>query len=459
MVAASPAAIDLGARRGMPRRAAESLVPGALVLERDHVDEARRFEPVVRVVEARVPRVEILEPGLALVAIDGAVRYHGGESALLGLLRDELDAVAPGARLGVAAGPFAARVAATDAKANEGAPAVVVDDDVAFLSGRDLSALGARDMVATFRWLGLATLGDLAALPREAIASRFGSPGVTAHRLASGEAPVLAPRLIPTDLEVAAEFEEPLETLAQVDAVARSLGGRLMAGLRSHGVAPRVVEVVAEGAGGAGRSRRWRRVDPFDADAIVERVAWQLRTWIESDGGVPGGIVALRLTPHEISGDGRQLGFFTDTAAILEAERTLTHLQGLLGPERVVTARPQGGRDPADRVRWATWGEEPPAPERDPDAPWPGRTPGPAPALVPPEPVPFTIEWDGGIPTRVRLRSRWVEVVSWAGPWRRTGRWWQQEPSVDRYQVVTTAGAFLCEVADGGRTFLVGVYD
>ena len=78
---------------------------------------------------------------------------------------------------------------------------------------------------------------------------------------------------------------------------------------------------------------------------------------------------------------------------------------------------------------------------------------------MPPEPVPFTIEWDGGIPTRVRLRSRWVEVVSWAGPWRRTGRWWQQEPSVDRYQVVTTAGAFLCEVADGGRTFLVGVYD
>jgi protein ImuB len=97
-------------------------------------------------------------------------------------------------------------------------------------------------------------------------------------------------------------------------------------------------------------------------------------------------------------------------------------------------------------------------PRRDPAAPWPGRLPGPSPALVPPEPRPFEVEWDGGMPARVRLGSRWEPVLSWAGPWRKVGRWWEGEGPADRYQIVTSAGAFLCEVREA-RTFLLGVYD
>ena len=68
------------------------------------------------------------------------------------------------------------------------------------------------------------------------------------------------------------------------------------------------------------------------------------------------------------------------------------------------------------------------------------------------------VDWEDGIPVRVRLRARWVEVLNWAGPWRKTGRWWMEEPDADRYQLVTSAGAFLCEVRSDG-TFLTGVYD
>jgi hypothetical protein len=77
---------------------------------------------------------------------------------------------------------------------------------------------------------------------------------------------------------------------------------------------------------------------------------------------------------------------------------------------------------------------------------------------VPPEPRPIEVEWDGGFPTRIRLGSRWEPVLSWAGPWRRTGRWWEGEEAADRYQVVTSVGAFLCEVRSG-RCFLTAVYD
>jgi hypothetical protein len=38
------------------------------------------------------------------------------------------------------------------------------------------------------------------------------------------------------------------------------------------------------------------------------------------------------------------------------------------------------------------------------------------------------------------------------------GAWWKGEPAADRYQIVTSAGAFLVLVREG-RTFLAGVYD
>jgi hypothetical protein len=77
---------------------------------------------------------------------------------------------------------------------------------------------------------------------------------------------------------------------------------------------------------------------------------------------------------------------------------------------------------------------------------------------VPPEAQTLEVEWDDGMPARVRLGSRWVPVLSWAGPWREVGRWWEGDAASDRYQIVTSAGAFLCTVRDG-VTYLTGIYD
>lgn len=111
---------------------------------------------------------------------------------------------------------------------------------------------------------------------------------------------------------------------------------------------------------------------------------------------------------------------------------------------------------PHEQVAWYPWGDRPPDPE--PEAPWPGRTPSPSPALVSSSPPPLEIEWDGGIPVRVRLGTRWEPVLSWAGPWRLVGRWWEGEAPADRYQIVTSVGAVLCFVREG-KTYLAGVYD
>ena len=471
--AANDAARQAGVEMGMGRRAAEALCPTALVLARDLAAETTRFEQVVLVLEGLIPRVEVVEPGLAFVSVEGAVLYYGGEGPLVERVEKELSKVAgssnaakPDLRLGLADGPFAARWTAISAE--EGPR--VVEDTAAFLSTLDISTLDKDELIATFRWLGVSTLGELAGLPREAVASRFGTPGLQAHRLASGEDQVLQPRPIPPHLAVEAFYDDPLETLDQVAFAARALSVRLMVGLRKEGLAPHRIEITAEAANGKQRSRTWRSADPLIESTLTERVWWQLRAWVEQ-GGVPGGLTRLRLDPFDLSGDGRQmalleampgtdgtLGWQGYDPGRSEVERALARAQALVGVEGVLQATPQGGRMPADQVLWYRFGEEPGVAEREVSAPWPGATPGPSPALVPPEPVPFDIEWDEGIPTRVRLGSRWEPVLNWAGPWRLTGRWWKGEPHADRYQLVTSAGAFLVVVRNGS-SFMAGIYD
>jgi protein ImuB len=454
VAAATTAAVAAGVELGMARREAEAVCPTVTTVMRDRGAEVAAFEPVARAVEDLVPRLELAEPGLLFVPVTGAVRYYGGEGPLVERIAKEVDAVAgPGALLGLARGPFAARMAA--GLSSPGDPHIVTDDE-AFVSSLDLSTVAPEDLVSTFRWLGITTLGELARLPRAAVLSRFGPLGLNAHRLASGQDRSPMTRPLPADFAVEEHFVPPLESLEQAAFLARAMSVRLIEELAHYGAMPHRVEVEGESAAGVVRRRVWRSADPFGDADLAERVRWQLSSWVEG-GGIVGGLARLRLAPADLSDEGRQLALHEDAVALAEAQRSLLRAQSLVGTDAVLAAEPQGGRDPGEQVLWRRWGEQA-TPERDPAAPWPGRLPGPAPALVPPTPPGLDVEWEAGIPTRVRLRSRWEQVLSWAGPWRKMGKWWEGEGHCDRYQLVTSAGAFLVEVDDAG-TRLTGIYD
>ena len=462
VVAVNTVAARSGVLVGMRRREAEAVCPTMLTLIVDPGAEAARFEPVVLAIENLIPRIEVAMPGLAFAPIGGAVRYYGGEADLVGRVVEEVEAAGGrGVRIGLALGPFAARRAAD--RANSAEPVYVVEDDPSFLASLDVASVGSEDLAATFRWLGVSTLGELAELPREAVMSRFGNEGLRAHQLAHGEDRAAFARDISLDLSVEEKFSPPLENLEQSAFYARSLAHRLLAELAEHGAAPYRVEIEAEASDGELRVRVWRSADPFDESTLAERVRWQLRAWLdharnESGPGIRGGLVRLRIAPADISDHGRQLGLHEDALSAVEARRSLARAQSIVGPDGVLQAIPQGGRTPAQQAAWFRWGEVPGESERDPGAPWPGKVPTPSPALMPPEPQPIEIDWDEGLPVQVRLGTRWVPVLSWAGPWRSVGRWWVGEDPADRYQLVTSVGAFLCEMR-GGRGFLVGVYD
>ncbi len=464
-------------RIGMDRRVAESELPGAVVLERDPGEEVQRFEPVVRAMEEVVPRVEVVAPGTVLIDITGALRYYGGVEVVVDKLLEAVAATGdePGVgggggsgepwrvcRVGVADSPFAAGIAARTANTTPH----IVTDTPRYLAGLDLGVMADADrteLVDTFRWLGINTLGEVADLPRDVIASRFGPVGLETHRLASGEDRATDPRPIPTELAVESRFEEPLVDLDSVAFVSRQLAARLIESLTGEGLSIHQVLVEMTRSDGVTRTRTWRSIDPLTERSLSDRIWWQLRAWLDEtpddvDPTSPIGITRIRIDPSRVSGEGRQLSFWEDTTSMIETERALGRAQALVGPDRVVVGHPEGGRLPAERVGWQRWGEPPPPVQRDPDAPWPGATPSPVPTLVPPRPQPVAMEWDEGMPVRIRMGSRWETVLSWSGPWRLMGRWWNREGTADRYQVVTSAGAVLCVVWEG-KTYLAGIYD
>jgi len=457
VVALNALASAAGISVGMQRRAAEALCPTIVTIVRDEVADMARFEPVVEHIESVVPRVEIADAGLVFLPAAGAVSYYGSERALVERLDKELEVFGGDCRMSIAAGPFAAWQAVR--VTSEQSPLFVVEDDSAFLANLDVAAIGSDDLAATFRWLGITTLGALAELPYDAVISRFGRQGMDAHRIARGIGNEAHPRDIPQDPAIEAIFDPPIEDFEQASFIARNLSQRLISQLAPHGMAPHRVVVTAIAADGTERIRTWRSADPFDDHTLADRVRWQLRAWIDGVSvGIRGGIASLRLEPGDLSGSGRQLALEEDVKAVEETERALMEVQAIAGADNVLVAVPQGGRDPGQQVLWSRWGESPVNESRDIHAPWPGKIPGPAPTLVPPDPVPFPVSWVEGTPEHVRLRSRWVPVLSWAGPWRHVGRWWDGEGSSDRYQIVTSAGAYLCEVRDGD-TYLIGVYD
>ena len=163
-------------------------------------------------------------------------------------------------------------------------------------------------------------------------------------------------------------------------------------------------------------------------------------------------------------------------------------MQGLLGPEHVVTAVEQGGRTPAERVRWVPWGEPrepaphaPVGPVAGPVAveipPWPGAIPGPAPARVLAPPVAASLVDGRGHAVRVSARGDLsapparVEsvalprgggtVTAWAGPWAQDVRWWDRATHARRvtWQVVVDGTvACLVQVTQGAAT-VTAIYD
>src|SRR5205085_12102935 len=128
------------------------------------------------------PRIEDVAPGLVHVDLAGLGRLLGDEAAIVERLSRAARAVGLPARVGVAGTRIAARIAARAALGS-----IPAGDQGQALAAVPVSALDWPEEIAhaLTRW-GVATLGELAALPRAGLSARLGAPGLAAHDLARG---------------------------------------------------------------------------------------------------------------------------------------------------------------------------------------------------------------------------------------------------------------------------------
>jgi protein ImuB len=526
VIACSAAARAHGIVEGLRRRQAESLCASVVLVEHDPARDVRAFEPIVVALEASVPAVEIVRPGIAAFAARGPARYYGGEEALARRVIDVVEqAGGVGCAIGIADGGSAAEQAARIAtRAPNAHRALIVDEEQtqAFIATLGVEVLeaethgarasrgaaasrGARarnaaasddDLPAELRRLGIETLGDLAKLPADAVATRFGARGSWAHRLARGleEEPLIA-REPPPDLSVTMELDPPADRVDTVAFAARALTSELTNRLARRGLTSEQIVIEAETTRGETLSRRWRN-DGLTPEALAERARWQLEAWITARAQESGddardadaGLRTLRLVPESLRPDrGRQLAFADErTARDEQMERVLARVQGILGEDAVATPMLTGGRMPRDRVRLVTWGE--PRPDaaasarggrrrkRPPPEPvWPGTLPAPSPATVFLEPRAADVRDADG--ERVEMNERgelsadparvctdgktWTAVTVWAGPWPLHERWWDQRARrrYARTQMLTADGRALLMTVRDGRWYLDAVYD
>ncbi len=407
VIACSPAARAEGIRLGLRKRETQARCPDVIVIERDDGRDARAFEMVVSAIEDIAPGVDVVRPGVCALHARGPSGYFGGEEAAAEHIIEQVARSAEvEAQVGIAEGVFAAGLAARDGRIVPpgGTPEFLADFDIAAISPADSR------LIDLLRRLGIRTLGAFAALPAGDVMTRFGFDAALAHRLARGqdERP-LAVRRPPADLDVTQVFDEPLDRVDTAAFAARALAERLHDKLSGHGLACTRIGIEAVTERGERLYRTWRHDGLLSASAIADRARWQLDGWLSRRSGRPAGptsgIVRLRLEPDGILAHaGLQLGLWGEFGAERDrAHRALVRVQGILGPEGVVTAVLGGGRDPADQVRLVPWGDER-LPGRPSEPPWPGRLPAPAPATVLVDPDPVEVTDADGSPVRVTAR-------------------------------------------------------
>src|SRR5262249_14462106 len=217
----------------MALRQAEHMCPQAVFVLPDEEAVARIRELVSAALYDLAPVVEVRDDGVAWLDLEGVVR--AGES-IRETRRRLLKAIGREPRLGIAPGPFSARLAASRARPGR---LLQVSDAKSFLA-----PLPARELpldvgqLVRLGFLGVRTLSAVAARGPRELEGQPGGDGRSAVMLARGiERDLLEAWRPPLFTSAHRQFGEPVEDREALLFVARALCGDLAAelGLRGAG--------------------------------------------------------------------------------------------------------------------------------------------------------------------------------------------------------------------------------
>jgi protein ImuB len=178
--------------------------PDLKLVAGDPLGAAGAWEGILSSLEGVGAAVEPARMGLAYFEAGGLRALHGAVAQTIAVAHRAVSSAPGGRGAHVGAGPTRLGALAAAQAASSRRP-VILEGAAA---RRQLAVLpigmlhhrpGLGELVEPLQRLGLGTLGELAELPRSAIADRFGKPGLLAQELARGSDTLLEPR-VPKDL-------------------------------------------------------------------------------------------------------------------------------------------------------------------------------------------------------------------------------------------------------------------
>lgn len=206
----SGAAEAQGVHPGMMVGEALARCPQLGLVPPDPLGVADAWEATAKALEGTGAAVELDHPGLAYFETGGLRGLHGGsEEKVIAAARRALNRPA---RIGAGPTRFCALAASLRARARR--PAIVEPGagGARYLAPLPTSILRHRAeteaLVEPLQRLGIRTLGELAGLPRDKTADRFGEPGLLARKLARGGDTPLRPRGVTDRLEESLDLPE-----------------------------------------------------------------------------------------------------------------------------------------------------------------------------------------------------------------------------------------------------------
>jgi protein ImuB len=328
------AAEALGVRPGMRMGEALATCPSLVLVEEDPSAAEQAWEEILRRLEDVGLAVETAEPGCAYFETRGVERLYGGLDAAL---RRALSAAGTGweARVGAAERRFAALAAANVARAGQ---VLVVSDAESreFLAPLPLSLLPLDERrQLELRELGVKRLGELAGLPRAAVAERLGPDGRRAWSLArGGAAGRVSGRRPPAELFEELEFPE---AVGNELTLRRAFGVVLDRLLERQERANRFVRKVAIAARLVGGGSWRRTVTLRDPTAERDRLRHALGPKLAE---LPAPVLSLRLELVELTESrGQQLELVKPAGAELQTRLTegLRQVRASTGPGSVAS--------------------------------------------------------------------------------------------------------------------------
>ena len=474
----SPEAFSAGVRTGIKRRDAQMRCSNLVLVAHSAQRDRAVFDRVIIGLQDTVPHHTLLSPGMLAFGARGLSRFYGDEDLAARALRDAVSTPERpvDVRIGVADDLFSAMMAATHTEPVRPVRRIDPGASGAFLAGLPIEVLDDSYVVSLLTRLGVSTLGQCAALGEDALRQRFGAVGEKIYRLASGlDHSVVSPQDAPLDVSQLVELPDAHHVVDHVAFSIRVATEDYVNRLSAAGVVCTRVRITVGFDNAQHGTRVWLHPRFFSASELVDRVRWQLEQQARDDPQqheTPPGVVSVfyeALSPEER--DSHEPGLWGQ-GPDARVHHVFSRVQSLVGAGGVLTARTQTSRFPGATHVLTTWGEKVVPSQHQ--GPMPGALPKPFPGTVFSHPRDVLLYDSAGqhitvenatlshAPARLVLGQRELVLVSWAGPWPVSERWWDERHAryAHRVQVLDERGVgWLLTSAQGTLWRLEARYD